>query len=78
MDEGAQVEQWVREEMGLDPEAAVAIREVPGTDPRCSPMVTEVRIDTPGEPPMVFHVERALDEVERMDVVATLAFGGGH
>lgn len=75
---GGQVERWVRQQMGLAPGASVAVREIPGTDPRCADLVTEVRVDAPGEPPVVFHVERSLGEVEEMDVIATLAFGGGH
>lgn len=71
------VEAWVRHEMGLADSATVELREAPGTDPRCSPVVTEVRVEQEG-PPFVFHIERALDEVERMDVVAAMAFGGGH
>ncbi len=69
---------WVREELSLAPEASVEISEKPGTDPRCSPVVTEVAIAAPSEAPYSFHIERALDEVTRMDVVAALAFGGGH
>lgn len=78
--QAAQVEEWVREEMGLDPAATVSVGEVPGTDPRCSPVVTEVRVVTgvEGVDPFSFHIERALDEVEHMDVVAAMAFGGGH
>jgi hypothetical protein len=56
----------------------VDIGEKPGTDPRCSPVVTEVAISGPGEEPYSFHIERPLAEVTRMDVVAALAFGGGH
>lgn len=72
-----QVEAWVRAEMSLPPEASVTLREAPGTDPRCSPVVTEVRVEHDG-PPFVFHIERALGDVEEMDVVAAMAFGGGH
>lgn len=71
------VEAWVRLEMDLPEAARVELREAPGTDPRCSPVVTEVRVEQGGEP-FVFHIERAMEEVERMDVVAAMAFGGGH
>ncbi len=74
----AQVEAWVREELGVEPAASVRISERPGTDPRCSPTVTEVAIAAPGEEPYAFHVERALAELTRMDLVAAFAFGGGH
>jgi hypothetical protein len=74
----ADVEDWVREELALDPGATVDIGEKPGTDPRCSPVVTEVAISGPGEERYSFHIERPLAEVTRMDVVAALAFGGGH
>ena len=73
-----QLSAWVREELGLDPASTVEIGEKPGTDPRCSPIVTEVAISSPGETPYSFHIERALAEVTQMDVVAALAFGGGH
>lgn len=67
---------WAREEMGLDPSAIVTVREKESNDPRCAPIVTELRVESPGEEPYAFHIERRLDEVERMDVVATIAFGG--
>ena len=70
------VETWAREELSLDPAAAVAVSEKEGTDPRCSPVVTEVLIEAPGESPYAFHIERPLAEVTRMDLVAALAFGG--
>jgi hypothetical protein len=72
----AQVETWAREELALDPTAEVTVREKPGNDPRCSPVVTELSISSPGETPYSFHIERALEEVTRMDVVAAIAFGG--
>lgn len=75
---GSGLEAWVREELRLPREASVAISEQPGTDPRCSPVVTQVSIVDPGGAPYDFHIERALEEVTRMDVVAALAFGGGH
>ena len=74
----AQVSTWVREELGLDPAATVDVREKPGTDPRCSPIVTEVAITSPGETAYSFHIEQALGDVTQMDVVAAIAFGGGH
>ena len=72
------VEGWVREELGLKSDVSVEIGEKPGRDPRCSPVVTEVAITSPGEAPYSFHIERPLHDVEPMDVVAVLAFGGGH
>ncbi|HWC10350.1 MAG TPA: hypothetical protein VG455_03915 [Acidimicrobiales bacterium] len=76
--DAAQLSTWVREELGLDPASTVEVGEKPGTDPRCSPVVTEVAISSPGESSYSFHIERRLQEVTRMDVVAALAFGGGH
>jgi hypothetical protein len=67
---------WAREEMGLDPAAVVSVREKESNDPRCSPIVTELTIESPGENPYSFHIERPIAEVERMDVVAIIAFGG--
>jgi hypothetical protein len=72
----AQVVAWAQEELGLDPATTVSVREKPSDDPRCSPIVTEVTIESPGETPFAFHIERPLQEVERMDVVAAIAFGG--
>ena len=73
----AELEIWVREELKLDPGQDVGISEVPGTDPRCSPIVTEVLVGATGESAgYSFHIERPLDELVRMDLVATLAFGG--
>jgi hypothetical protein len=70
---------WVREELTLDPGQSVDIAELPGTDPRCSPIVTQVAIGPTAESPAYsFHIERPLDELVRMDLVAALAFGGGH
>ena len=76
--DAAQLCTWVREELGLHPASTVDVSEKPGTDPRCSPVVTEVAISSPGETAYSFHIERPLPEVTRMDVVAALAFGGGH
>ncbi len=73
-----ELEVWLREEMSLDPEADVGISEKPGTDPRCSDIVTHVEVAQPGESPYSFHIERPLHELDRMDVVAAIAFGGGH
>ncbi len=72
------VEVWVREELSLPAGAVLDIREKPGADPRCSDIVTEVAVDQPDEERYSFHIERPLAEVDRMDVVAAIAFGGGH
>jgi hypothetical protein len=72
------LEEWVREDLSLDPGASVAIAEKPGNDPRCSPVVTEVAVSNPDGETYSFHIERPLAELERMDLVAALAFGGGH
>ena len=75
----AELEIWVREELNLDEAQSVQIREMPGTDPRCSPVVTEVAVGGGGGAEgYAFHIERPLDELVRMDLVAALAFGGGH
>jgi len=74
----ADLDQWVREELRLGDESSVEISEAPGTDPRCSPVVTVVEISSPGEGTYAFHIERSLAELTRMDLVAALAFGGGH
>jgi hypothetical protein len=74
----AELETWVREELALEPAATVRITEKPGTDPRCSPVVTEVAVGGGGQEPYSFHVERPLGELVRMDLIAALAFGGGH
>lgn len=73
-----ELEAWVREDLALGAEAAVRITEQPGTDPRCSPVVTEVAVDAEGEAAYSFHIEHPIAEVTRMDVIAALAFGGGH
>lgn len=67
---------WAREELGLDPAAVVTVREKDSNDPRCAPVVTELTIESPGDEPFTVHIERALAEVERMDIVAAIAFGG--
>lgn len=72
----AQVADWARQELGLDPSTAVAVAEKESNDPRCSPIVTEVTIETPGETPFSVHIERPLIEVTQMDVLAAIAFGG--
>ena len=88
MTTAAELEAWVREELHLDDAQTVEIREMPGTDPRCSPIVTVVAIGGAADPVAVgaaagaeastFHIERPLDELVRMDLIAALAFGGGH
>ena len=74
----AALEVWIREELSLPEGASVGLAEKPGNDPRCSDVVTEVTIDNPGEAPYSFHIECPLAEIQRMDLIATLAFGGGH
>jgi hypothetical protein len=75
----AELETWVREELRLDDAQAVEITEMPGTDPRCSPIVTQVAVGAaPGAEAYAFHIERPLGDLVRMDLVAALAFGGGH
>jgi hypothetical protein len=74
----ADLEGWVREELQLGDGARVDISQTPGTDPRCSPIVTVVEITNPPESPYSFHIEQALPDLTRMDLVAALAFGGGH
>lgn len=74
----AELERWVREELRLTDAARVEISQAPGTDPRCSDIVTVVEITDPPESPYSFHIEQALPELTRMDLVAALAFGGGH
>ena len=75
----AELETWVREELRLDDAQSVDITEMPGTDPRCSPVVTQVAVGAAaGAEAYAFHIERPLDELVRMDLVAALAFGGGH
>ena len=73
-----ELESWVREELNLEPAAKVRIGEKAGTDPRCSPVITEVGVDGDGGESYSFHIERPLGELVRMDLVAALAFGGGH
>ncbi len=72
----AEVEAWARDVLNLDPSAAVTVRQKESNDPRCSPVVTELHIENPGETPYSFHIERPLDEVTEMDVMAAVAFGG--
>ncbi len=67
---------WAREELGLDPAATVSVLEKESNDPRCAPVVTELTVESPGESPFTVHIERPLAEVERMDIVAAIAFGG--
>ena len=74
----ADLEVWVREDLGLDPAATVQITEKPGTDPRCSDVITEVAVSSPGETPYSFHIEHPLAELSRMDVLAAIAVGGAH
>jgi hypothetical protein len=79
MSTAAELEAWVREELRLDDVQTVEITEVPGNDPRCAPVVTQVAVGAaPGAEAYAFHIERPLDELVRMDLVAALAFGGGH
>lgn len=74
----ADLDRWVREELRLGEEATVQVSEAPGTDPRCSPIVTVVEISDPPGSPYSFHIERPLAELTPMDLIAALAFGGGH
>ena len=79
MTTGAELEAWVRDELRLAEGQSVRISEAPGTDPRCSPIVTVVEVGaTTTSEAYAFHIERPLGELVRMDLVAALAFGGGH
>lgn len=78
MTEVTELEGWVREELSLAPGVSVAIREMPGTDPRCSSLVTEVAVGSGADDGYVFHVEQPLADMTRMDLIAAIAFGGGH
>ena len=74
----ADLEAWVRAELALPDQATLAISEKPGSDPRCSDTVTEVAVTVPGDEPWTFHIEQPLADLVPMDLVAALAFGGGH
>jgi len=74
----SELETWVRAELHLPAEATVQIAEKPGNDPRCSDTVTEVTVATPDDEPWTFHIEQSLAALVPMDLVAALAFGGGH
>jgi hypothetical protein len=76
--DAVELEGWVREDLHLEPEASVGIAEQAGNDPRCSPVVTQVTITPADGDAYAFHIEHPLAEVTRMDVIAALAFGGGH
>jgi hypothetical protein len=79
MTTAGELEVWVREELRVDPAQSVDISEQPGTDPRCSPVVTVVALGaTEDAAAYSFHIERPLEALVRMDLVAALAFGGGH
>ena len=79
MTTATELETWVRDELRLAPTQSVEITEMPGTDPRCSPIVTQVAVGaTATSEAYAFHIERPLDDLVRMDLVAALAFGGGH
>ena len=78
MAEERELEAWVREEMELDDDATVRISERPSNDPRCNPVVTEVAIESPGQEPWSIHIEQSLADMQRIDLVAAMAFGGGH
>jgi hypothetical protein len=74
----SELEAWVRDELHLPASTAVQISEKPGTDPRCSDTVTEVAITPADDEPWSFHIEQRLADLVPMDLVAALAFGGGH
>lgn len=78
MADPTELETWVREELSLSPGDSVTIGEKPGTDPRCSSIVTEVRVEGADVDAYSFHIEHPLAELSRMDLIASLAFGGGH
>ncbi len=76
MAEPVEIVNWAREELALDPAATVTVVERESNDPRCSPVVTDLTVESPGDEPFTVHIERPLAEVERMDIVAAMAFGG--
>ena len=75
MDEATEVGQWVREELGLEGDAEVAVEQVTCSDEGCSPFETVIFVAPAGEEPFEMKIHKPVAEVERMDVVTVLAFG---
>ncbi len=68
----------MREDLSLSPDDSVMVSEMAGTDLRCSSVVTEVKVEGPAIEAYSFHIEHPLAGLTRMDLIAALAFGGGH
>lgn len=67
---------WVRAELGLDDDVTVTVSELECTEPGCPPVETAITIFAPGEQPLLVKVAKPVADLERMDLVASLAFGG--
>lgn len=74
----AALEGWVREDLHLADTAVVTVSERECTKPGCAPVETIVDVGPEGEEPFLIRLAKPLGEIERMDVVAALAFGDDH
>lgn len=71
-----QLEAWVREEFRLGPDATVQVREQECGGTGCAPRETAIEVSGAGEEALVLTIHKPIDEVDRLDVLAALAFGG--
>ncbi len=74
----ADLEQWVREDLHLADTAVVTVSERACTKQGCAPVETIVDVAPEGEEPFLIRLAKPAAEVERMDVIAALAFGDDH
>lgn len=73
----------ISELAGTDPRCSpivtqVAVGPTPESAAPLSMAGSSAVVSMAGSSAVVFHIERPLDELVRMDLVAALAFGGGH
>ncbi len=71
-----ELEAWVREDLGLGPDVNVRVREQECQGTGCAPTETAIEVAAPGDDPLVLTIHKPLDEIDRLDVLAALAFGG--
>ncbi len=74
----ADLERWVREDLHLADTSVVTVSERACTKPGCAPVETIVDVAPEGEDPFLIRLTKPVAKVERMDLIAALAFGDDH
>jgi hypothetical protein len=73
-----ELKRWVHEELSLEAGTMVTVSELTSTEPGCPPLETVISVFPDGQDSFLVKVAKPIVEVERIDLVAALAWGGDH